>query len=263
MRFSRKILYHWGGFINQMLKLYTYIKRNVYYAVFRGFKATTWYLFLKGTNLLKYIKVTYSQMFNRVQVWNCRFLPLGILLLLFVLLSLHKCATACYCMLLLSILHDAIVGACEVVKTSEQKVNLATSVVVLFFRASALVVCPGHCWSRNAWNFGTPAMRWQLGSQFPSHFLPKWPSAWAPSLRAPRLTKHVDEIGWILPLSRCCILTQDVCREKHMEHLVSCVQVHWVECEIGIRIPNESNLSSDASTQRLKCRKAGSCHDNI
>ena len=202
-----KFLCHWGGFINQMLRLYTYIKRNVYYAVFRGFKATTWYLFLKGTNLLKYIKVTYSQMFNRVQVWNCRFLPLGIFFIIFrfivatqvcycMLLHATACycmllhATACYCMLLLSTLHDAIVGACEVVKTSEQKVHLATSVVV-FFRASALAqtsprgaifidflncdfcdfCVPRPLLKPERLKFWYPSYALAAWQQFPSHFL--------------------------------------------------------------------------------------------
>ena len=174
MRFSRKILYHWGGFINQMLRLYTYIKRNVYYAVFRGFKATTWYLFLKGTNLLKYIKVTYSQMFNRVQVWNRRFLPLGICFIIFrFIVATQVCycmllhATACYCMLL----HATAIypswcncwcmWSCEDFRTESTLGNVSCGFILQSF---CVGVCPGHCWSRNAWNFGTPAMRWQLES---------------------------------------------------------------------------------------------------
>ena len=133
-------------------------------------------------------------------------------------------ATACYCMLLLSTLHDAIVGACEVVKTSEQKVHLATSVVVLFFRASALA-CAQAIVEAGTLEILVPQLCAGSLKAIPKSLFAKMAFSLSTILCAPRLTKHVDEIGWILPLSRCCISTQDVCREKHMEHLVSCVQV--------------------------------------
>ena len=184
MRFSRKILYHWGGFINQMLRLYTYIKRNVYYAVFRGFKATTWYLFLKGTNLLKYIKVTYSQMFNRVQVWNRRFLPLGICFIIFrFIVATQVCycmllhATACYCYLpfMMQLLVHVKLWRLPNRKYTWQRQLWFYSSELLRWRVPRPLLKPERL------KFWYPSYALAAWKQFPSHFLPKWPSAWAPS----------------------------------------------------------------------------------
>lgn len=51
------------------------------------------------------------------------------------------------------------------------------AIFIDFLDCSFSDLCPGHCWSRSAWNFGTPAMRWQLESNSQVTTVCTWPSA--------------------------------------------------------------------------------------